>query len=145
MAIIQEGCGCSFPSHFISSPILQCPDTNPDSSKQVIFRAQFQEGGGSPVTYNDAISYLEDAKGSYSFNYKVRKPLPSLYVISLSPPIYSTVIFVLPLFCCRGYCSPLIMGAVSKLTAFKIHSVSMTTFPMQVKLPQLRAVTWLWW
>ena len=72
VSIIREGCGCDFSSHFISSPILQCLSTHPESSDQVLFRARIQKGGGSPVTYSDVMSYLEGAKDTPPFDFKVR-------------------------------------------------------------------------
>ena len=69
--IIRQHCSCNFPAEFISSPTLQCPAANPDSSNEVLFRAQVQMGGANRLSYSDMIVHLEEARDT-SFSFKVR-------------------------------------------------------------------------
>ena len=69
--IIRHHCSCHFPAEFISSPTLQCPAANPDSSNEVLFRAQVQMGGANRLSYRDVIVHLEEARDA-PFSFKVR-------------------------------------------------------------------------
>ena len=70
VGFIQERCSCDFSSRYISEAIFKCPAADPDKSNKVLFRARVQEGGSSPVSYGDIVTYLEAAQ-SKPFTLKV--------------------------------------------------------------------------
>ena len=61
MELLQAKCGCSYSALYLTSPVLQCPSLDPDTSDEVTFRARVQDGGESPLSSEEVISYLEES------------------------------------------------------------------------------------
>lgn len=70
--IIQKQCSCNFLSEALTSPTLQCPTSNPDTSNEVLFRACVPKGKDNPIAYSDVTAHLEAARGT-SFSFKVKE------------------------------------------------------------------------
>ena len=61
MELLQAKCGCTYSSLYLTSPVLQCPSLDPDTSDEITFRARVQDGGESPLSSEEVISYLEES------------------------------------------------------------------------------------
>ena len=61
MELLQAKCGCSYSVLYLTSPVLQCPSLDPDTSDEVTFRARVQDGGESPLSSEEVISYLKES------------------------------------------------------------------------------------
>lgn len=70
-AIIQKQCSCNFLSEDLTSPTLQCPTSNPDTSNEVLFRACVLKAKDNHLPYSNVTTYLEEARGT-SFSFKVK-------------------------------------------------------------------------
>lgn len=108
--IIQEKCSCDFLSDYLTSPTLQCPTPNPDSSNEVVFRACVLESNGNPIAYSNVIEHLEAARGT-SFSFKVKRAQMSLFCLNRGSSSFLS---------CRDSCSLLatMRNALLKLTLF---------------------------
>ena len=59
--LLQAKCGCSYSTLYLTSPVLQCPSLDPNTSNEVTFRARVQDGGESPLSSEEVMTYLKES------------------------------------------------------------------------------------